>query len=84
MTRKILKCGYLFVAPDWDFTNPIYRSKVKLNFFKSLDIWNLIFLYVYFKRWQRRWFVLFDDGELTYAVDDHVRVDKKFKQLTRL
>lgn len=26
-----------------------------------------------FKRWQRRWFVLFDDGELTYAVDDHVR-----------
>lgn len=29
MTRKILKCGYLFVAPDWDFNNPIYRSKVK-------------------------------------------------------
>lgn len=50
MTRKILKCGYLFVAPDWDFSNPIYRSK----------------------RWQRRWFVLFDDGELTYAVDDHI------------
>ena len=23
------------------------------------------------KRWQRRWFVLFDDGELTYSVDDH-------------
>lgn len=25
-----------------------------------------------FQRWQRRWFVLFDDGELTYSVDDHV------------
>ena len=23
------------------------------------------------KRWQRRWFVLYDDGELTYSVDDH-------------
>ncbi|KAJ6646128.1 Protein outspread [Pseudolycoriella hygida] len=22
-------------------------------------------------RWQRRWFVLYDDGEFTYAVDDH-------------
>ncbi|XP_037069670.1 protein outspread-like [Pollicipes pollicipes] len=22
-------------------------------------------------RWQRRWFVLYDDGELTYSVDDH-------------
>ncbi|XP_063700062.1 protein outspread-like [Culicoides brevitarsis] len=50
MSRKILKCGYLFVAPDWDFTNPLYRSK----------------------RWQRRWFVLFDDGELSYSLDDHI------------
>ena len=24
------------------------------------------------QRWQRRWFVLYDDGELTYSVDDHV------------
>ena len=48
-SRKISKCGYLFVAPDWDFSNPINRTK----------------------RWQRRWFVLFDDGELTYSVDDH-------------
>ena len=47
--RNISRCGYLFVAPDWDFTNPIYRTK----------------------RWQRRWFVLFDDGELTYSIDDH-------------
>ena len=43
------RCGYLFVAPDWDFSNPINRTK----------------------RWQRRWFVLYDDGELTYSVDDH-------------
>lgn len=24
------------------------------------------------QRWQRRWFVLFDDGELTYALDEQV------------
>lgn len=49
-TRKISKCGYLFVAPGWDFSNPLNRTK----------------------RWQRRWFVLYDDGELTYSVDEHV------------
>ncbi|XP_023228616.1 protein outspread-like isoform X1 [Centruroides sculpturatus] len=48
-TRKVSKCGYLFVAPDWDFTVSINRTK----------------------RWQRRWFVLYDDGELTYSVDEH-------------
>ena len=48
-TRIVSKCGYLSVAPNWDFTNPVYRTK----------------------RWQRRWFVLYDDGELTYSVDDH-------------
>ncbi|XP_055547516.1 protein outspread isoform X2 [Wyeomyia smithii] len=48
-TRKVSKRGYLFVAPDWDFSNPLYRTK----------------------RWQRRWFVLYDDGELTYSVDEH-------------
>ncbi|CAH1403610.1 unnamed protein product [Nezara viridula] len=26
-SRKIAKCGYLFVAPGWDFTNPINRTK---------------------------------------------------------
>ena len=46
--RNISRCGFLFVAPDWDFTNPVYRTK----------------------RWQRRWFVLYDDGELTYCIDD--------------
>ncbi|CAL4061322.1 unnamed protein product, partial [Meganyctiphanes norvegica] len=48
-SRKVSKCGYLFVAPDWDFSVPLNRTK----------------------RWQRRWFVLYDDGELTYSVDDH-------------
>ena len=24
-SRKISKCGYLFVAPDWDFANPVNR-----------------------------------------------------------
>ena len=49
LTRVVSKCGYLFVAPNWDFSNPIYRTK----------------------RWQRRWFILYEDGELTYSVDDH-------------
>ncbi|XP_011297209.1 protein outspread isoform X2 [Fopius arisanus] len=48
-TRKISKYGYLFVAPGWDFSNPLNRTK----------------------RWQRRWFVLYDDGELTYSLDEH-------------
>ena len=49
LTRVVSKCGFLFVAPNWDFSNPIYRTK----------------------RWQRRWFILYEDGELTYSVDDH-------------
>ena len=24
-TRNISKCGWLFVAPNWDFSNPVYR-----------------------------------------------------------
>ncbi|XP_042895027.1 myosin phosphatase Rho-interacting protein isoform X2 [Parasteatoda tepidariorum] len=46
-SRNVSKCGYLFVAPDWDFNVSVNRTK----------------------RWQRRWFVLYDDGELTYALD---------------
>ncbi|KAL1452089.1 hypothetical protein WDU94_006402 [Cyamophila willieti] len=49
VTRKAVKCGYLFVAPFSDFSNPINKTK----------------------RWQRRWFVLYDDGELKYALDDY-------------
>lgn len=48
-TRKVSTCGYLFVAPDWDFSQAVNRTR----------------------RWQRRWFVLYDDGELTYSVDEH-------------
>ncbi|KAK3090806.1 hypothetical protein FSP39_014816 [Pinctada imbricata] len=47
-SRKIAKCGYLFIAPDFDFNNPLDRSR----------------------RWQRRLFRLYDDGELTYCVDE--------------
>ena len=25
-----------------------------------------------FQRWQRRFFILYDDGELTYSVDENV------------
>lgn len=28
----------------------------------------------FLQRWQRRWFVLYDDGELTYSVDEHVSI----------
>lgn len=31
-TRKAVKCGYLFVAPGRDFTNPINRTKVNITF----------------------------------------------------
>lgn len=48
-SRKVAKSGYLFVAPGWDFSIPLNRTK----------------------RWQRRWFVLYDDGELNYSVDEH-------------
>ncbi|KAK7502088.1 hypothetical protein BaRGS_00006840 [Batillaria attramentaria] len=47
-SRKVSKCGYLFVSPDFDFSNPLDRTR----------------------RWQRRFFRLFDDGELTYSVDE--------------
>ncbi|KAJ3653387.1 hypothetical protein Zmor_012641 [Zophobas morio] len=48
-SRSVARSGYLFVAPDWDFSVPLNRTK----------------------RWQRRWFVLYDDGELNYSVDEH-------------
>ncbi|XP_063446261.1 major antigen-like isoform X1 [Mytilus trossulus] len=47
-SRKVSKCGYLFVAPDYDFNNPLDKSR----------------------RWQRRLFRLYDDGELSYYVDE--------------
>ncbi|XP_005092338.1 golgin subfamily A member 4 isoform X2 [Aplysia californica] len=48
-SRKVSKCGYLFVSPGFDFNNPLDRSR----------------------RWQRRFFVLYDDGELSYSVDEN-------------
>ncbi|XP_052819557.1 centromere-associated protein E-like isoform X4 [Mya arenaria] len=48
-SRKVSKCGYLFVAPGYDFTNPLDKTR----------------------RWQRRFFVLYDDGELAYSVDEN-------------
>lgn len=30
-SRKVAKCGYLFAAPDWDFSNPINRTKVNIG-----------------------------------------------------
>ncbi|XP_022319320.2 uncharacterized protein LOC111122066 isoform X4 [Crassostrea virginica] len=47
-SRKVSKCGFLFVAPDFDFSNPLEKTK----------------------RWQRRFMRLYDDGELTYCVDE--------------
>ena len=32
-TRKVAKCGYLFVAPGWDFSNPLNRTKVSTLLF---------------------------------------------------
>ncbi|KAL4239345.1 hypothetical protein ACF0H5_000162 [Mactra antiquata] len=48
-SRKVSKCGYLFVAPGYDFSNPLDKTK----------------------RWQRRFFILYDDGELAYSVDEN-------------
>lgn len=31
------------------------------------------------KRWQRRFFTLYDDGELSFAIDDNVRISLMLK-----
>ncbi|KAH9488364.1 hypothetical protein Btru_063331 [Bulinus truncatus] len=49
VSRKVSKCGYLFVSPGFDFNNPLDRSR----------------------RWQRRFFRLYDDGEFSYCVDEN-------------
>lgn len=36
---------------------------------------SLSFSISFLQRWQRRWFVLYDDGELTYSVDEHVSIN---------
>ncbi|KAG0710617.1 hypothetical protein GWK47_022418 [Chionoecetes opilio] len=47
----------------------------------GLDIRTHSRIYQKIGRWQRRWFVLYDDGELTYCLDDHIggRNDKAFE-----
>ncbi|PSN33188.1 hypothetical protein C0J52_25701 [Blattella germanica] len=46
-------------STDWLLGNSQYLRKKLQNFEK---------------RWQRRWFVLYDDGELSYSVDEHVSI----------
>ncbi|XP_059163894.1 uncharacterized protein LOC131946906 isoform X2 [Physella acuta] len=48
-SRKVSKCGYLFISPGYDFSNPLDRTR----------------------RWQRRFFRLYDDGEFSYCVDEN-------------
>jgi hypothetical protein len=31
VSRKVSKCGFLFVAPDFDFSNPLEKTKVCLK-----------------------------------------------------
>lgn len=40
-TRKISKCGYLFVAPGWDFSNPLNRTKVSFSLSFKKDWYSL-------------------------------------------
>uniref|UniRef100_A0A0N4ZH29 PH domain-containing protein n=1 Tax=Parastrongyloides trichosuri TaxID=131310 RepID=A0A0N4ZH29_PARTI len=50
MSRKVIACGFLYVAPlTLDFSIPSHSQK----------------------RWQRRYFTLSDDGELSYALDNN-------------
>ncbi|XP_072028427.1 LOW QUALITY PROTEIN: uncharacterized protein [Amphiura filiformis] len=46
--KKVLLCGYLYIAPGIDFDNPLARSR----------------------KWQRRCFIFYENGELCYALDD--------------
>jgi len=32
-SRKVSKCGYLFVAPGYDFSNPLDKTRVGLSEF---------------------------------------------------
>ncbi|XP_033630536.1 protein outspread-like isoform X2 [Asterias rubens] len=48
--KKVLLCGYLFIAPGLDPENPMPRSR----------------------KWQRRCFILYENGELAFALDDSI------------
>ena len=45
-SRKVAKCGYLFAAPDWDFSNPINRTKVCILCCQILSNYGIIIMYV--------------------------------------
>lgn len=47
--KKVILCGFLFVAPGLDPENPASRNR----------------------KWQRRFFVLYETGELNYQLDDN-------------
>ncbi|XP_070581236.1 LOW QUALITY PROTEIN: golgin subfamily A member 4-like [Ptychodera flava] len=47
-SKKVLICGYLFVAPGLDVNNPSSRTR----------------------KWQRRFFVFYESGDLCYALDE--------------
>lgn len=58
-TRKISKCGYLFVAPGWDFSNPLNRTKVRKILGPIENLYPPAFhhaqwLYAVYTRWGRR------------------------------
>ncbi|XP_047736423.1 uncharacterized protein LOC125177887 [Hyalella azteca] len=38
-SRAVSKCGYLFVAPDWDFTIPLYRTKALYTSLSLRVVW---------------------------------------------
>jgi hypothetical protein len=38
----------------------------------SKVLYHYYVIFVYFQRWQRRFFRLYDDGELSYCVDEDV------------
>ncbi|XP_071962449.1 uncharacterized protein [Antedon mediterranea] len=47
--KIVLLCGYLYIAPGIDFSNPSHKGR----------------------KWQRRCFILYENGELCYALDDN-------------
>lgn len=82
--RSILSVGFYFSLSNFVVNiNNIVVAAAAAFFFLLFVFWSFvlasfIFIIIHFflsfslQRWQRRWFVLYDDGEFTYSVDDHV------------
>ena len=49
-SRKVFKCGYLFVSPNFDFTNPSDRTRVSKIAFSTFVVYffalNCIYIYM--------------------------------------